>query len=76
MRYPHEVYGFPAAEGIFHGPIFWIDEQPGSQSLKGARAEELSAFETAVKTAIKELQSLSFRSPEPAGDRQKKFRIF
>jgi phosphoenolpyruvate-protein phosphotransferase (PTS system enzyme I) len=66
MRSPHEVSGFPAADGVFCGPVFWLDEQAGHQAPQGSPAEELQAFQEAVGAALEELRVLSRQSPEPA----------
>jgi phosphoenolpyruvate-protein phosphotransferase (PTS system enzyme I) len=68
MRSPHEISGYPAADGIFCGPVYWLDEQAGHQPLRGSPVEELQAFQEAVGAAIEELRLLSRQSPEPAAD--------
>lgn len=68
MLSPHEIIGYPAADGIFHGPVYWLEEQTAHQTAQGSPAEELETFEEAIESAMSDLRALSARSPEPAAD--------
>jgi phosphoenolpyruvate-protein phosphotransferase (PTS system enzyme I) len=68
MRSPHEITGYPAAEGVFLGPVYWLDNERTEQHVQGSPSEELAAFQEAVETALEELRTLSLRSADPAVD--------
>jgi phosphoenolpyruvate-protein phosphotransferase (PTS system enzyme I) len=68
MPSPHEITGHPAADGVFCGPVHWLDEPLDQAGRMGSPAEELKSFREAVLAAIAGLHSLSLRSQDPAAD--------
>jgi phosphoenolpyruvate-protein phosphotransferase (PTS system enzyme I) len=66
MRSPREVTGYPAADGVFFGPVVWIDENDGHERTQVSPDGELADFRHAVDAAIKQLAALSHRFPDPA----------
>jgi phosphoenolpyruvate-protein phosphotransferase (PTS system enzyme I) len=68
MPSPHEITGHPAADGVFCGPVHWLDEPLDQLERMGSPAEELKSFREAVLASIQGLHSLSLRSQDPAAD--------
>jgi phosphoenolpyruvate-protein phosphotransferase (PTS system enzyme I) len=68
MRSPHEITGYPAADGVFQGPVYWLDHEPTQPAAKGSADEELAAFQEAVEAAAGDIRALSLLSPAPAAD--------
>jgi phosphoenolpyruvate-protein phosphotransferase (PTS system enzyme I) len=68
MRSPHEITGYPAADGSFCGPLYWLDERISHQIAQGSPDGELNAFRRAVSAAKEDLRALSLRSPAPAAE--------
>jgi phosphotransferase system enzyme I (PtsI) len=68
MRQAVEVKGRPASDGIFAGPVFFLDNAAVAPRSAGNAESENLAFQEAIATAIAALSSLVEKAEDEAAD--------